>query len=232
MLNHSDGWQNGAQTLRRGEVFVFYAAVMLWLISLAGFRAGEPITTVKGIVRNYVGAPVAHAEVIARLPHGKIVATTVTNSRGRFHFLALCPRVSLVEVRCQGCAASLKQTVSVKSGQSLELNFVVSLADQPHTVQPSSMGALTFYSKPDFEAGGLKDPSAGGGYSDSASAQSRVMLRQYLPPSGSVSEGTISATGKKSGTTRELSDRYFERWGTGLLARKECANNQIVSESC
>lgn len=218
MFPHFDGWQNGFQFFGRRGVFIVSSALLLWLMT--GFGGRTPGNSVTGSVRDQAGTPVAHAEVIARVPGGKIVGSALTDSQGRFHFSALRHGINLLEVRCQGCSGALEHTISVKNGQSLELNFVVSLTDQTRTVRPSPMGGVTFSKKPDFEIGGLKDPTAGGGYSDSASAQSRLMLRQYLPPSKSGVRDTISASGAEPGSTQKLSERHLERLGTLLLTHK------------
>lgn len=205
----------GRRQVRAGSITM----MILCVFCAAGLARGQR-GTVKGIVKDHSGTPIARAEVVAKTPDGQTFYSAITDSKGRFQFPVLSAGHWLLDIHCPGYSHSPRHSIFVRSGQSIEVDFVLEKTSHFHSEKSSSLGTISFYSKPDFESGGLKDPSAGGGYSDSTSAQSQKMLNQYLLPSKIASDGKASAAPSAASLSAKSNETDFENTGSRLLARK------------
>lgn len=196
-------------------------ALTLCLFCMGGFASNGPRGAVKGTVRNSSGIPITHAKVVARPTNGQGFSSTFTDNKGKFQFPALPTGTWLLEVYCHNCTTALKHSVVVGSGHTIEVNIVLESAKQTHLERGKSIGAVSFYNKPEFQSGSLEDPSAGGGYSDSASVQSRTMLKQYLLSSKSTQDTKRRAVSKGSPEEVEASETSLENAASKLLAQKD-----------
>ncbi|HET7101478.1 MAG TPA: tetratricopeptide repeat protein [Terriglobia bacterium] len=159
------------------------------LACCAALAAPRP-ASLGGQVTNSRGAALAGAHVTATDSLGKIFSAT-SDAHGTYRIAVIPAGAYTLRVQCGGYAESVKSNVRVRSGNPVQLNFV--LHRNPGIKPPpnAALGAVSFYENSGLRSGQLKDPSAGGGYSDQAAVHSRTMVDQYLanPPARGASIG-------------------------------------------
>lgn len=228
MRDHKSNTQNERCLSSPRGLYVSKVGLVLWLFLWTGLMAKGPAGTVAGTVKTNEGRPISRATVIAKNSDGAVLVTVRTNDRGRFQFLPIRPGVCRVEVRCAVCRESPARTIQVKGGDSLDLNFVVYPIRKAASAHYGSLGPVGFDTNSDFKRGELKNPSIGGGYSDSASAQTGRMLSQYLAPPESLA--AAKASGARGGQDTGVSERDFESSGNALLARQDFERSTTLFE--
>lgn len=201
----------------RGTAGARCAVLILWSVGIAGLAASGPRGSAGGTVKNPAGMPVAHAKLVVQTSAGHAISSAITDKEGGFRFPSLPAGHWFIEVQCQGCSHLLKRAIVVKDGQSVKIDFVLRNKTKTPSGGPGSIGAISFYNKPEFETGGLQDPSAGGGYSDSASVQSRAMLQQYL----TRGTGKAAATPQPAPISSKSGEQDFVEAGNRMLAQKD-----------
>ncbi len=205
---------------------LFKAGFLFSLLVSASVVAATPGGTIRGTVKTKAGLPIARATVVARASDGRTLASVSTDSRGHFQFPPIRPGFYRVEVECRECREPGTKTVVIKNEAILSLNFVMAPSVEGPLTRFSLLGPVSFDTSSDYKGGGLKDPSAGGGYSDAVSAQAGKMVNQYLarqaaprPPSRSaglqpgISPTVPAPRGGAGATSADL-----ERSGGALLA--------------
>ncbi len=189
-------------------------AVVLLFVT-ANLPAQTRDAWVEGVVKNSAGAALPQAKVTLKDANGNAVVSVLTNDRGIYRM----PLVNggVYEVERAGYLSATKRNVKTAERTSVRLDFVLKPA--PQAQLHGGLGAVSFYEGPKFEPGQLKDPSAGGGYSDAASVEESQMVRQYLTPGGPGS----AHTGEAPGTGTNVSEKGFEASGAALLAQRDYA---------
>ncbi|MGH9448767.1 MAG: tetratricopeptide repeat protein, partial [Terriglobia bacterium] len=135
-----------------------------------------------------------------------------------FQFPPIRSGICRVEVECPRCGKIAAKTLVIENEGNLNVNFVVRRQSEGQTARSDLLGPVSFYTNPDYKTSGLEDPSAGGGYSDSASRQAGQMVSQYLArdtapsPSRSAHEGNLM-------DAPSLSEASLEGSGRALLAK-------------
>lgn len=227
-----------AKHLRQNELIDFRpcpircskAVLMLVLLISTSLLAKTPTGTITGTVKTEAGAAIPHAKVIARSSSGQAVASTPTDDGGRFRFPPFRPGTYKVEVEFQGQLKTSPRTVVVKEGGHAVLNFVTKAAREGPPDKSDVLGPVSFYNRPDFRQGGLKDPSGGGGYSSAASTQAVKILHQYLaPPASSAPAKAGNSEGNPVGASGSHRAELEQR-GSALLERKDYAQAAKVFE--
>jgi hypothetical protein len=122
------------------ERFVFALTLILGLVCLASITASAQTTT--GSLRGYVlgtgGAPVASAQVVARLVTTNETRGVTTNSAGFYYLAGLRPGQYELTVRRVGFAPQTR-TIQMRIGETLDLNVSTSeLATTIEAVQITS----------------------------------------------------------------------------------------------
>lgn len=214
--------QNELRGFRPGRFKVWKTVLVLWCALSTGLVAKTPAGNVTGTVKTEAGAGIPHAEVIARLSGGQVVATVVTDDRGSFRFPLIPPGTYRLEVEFAGQWKAASRSVVIKDGDHAVLDFVaVPSHDGKPQGQGDLLGPVTFYNHSDFEQGQLTDPSGGGGYSNGASAQAIKILNQYLAPPDSTAAAGGGESNAKSGSLAGPREAELERSGSGLLKKKD-----------
>jgi hypothetical protein len=124
-----------------------FAAVFLLVLTPSNTRlmaqspaAQSPTLTISGIVSDASGQPVAHASISLRGSDGAQIATTVTDSGGKYQFANLGSGDYEIAVSATGFAAKTAR-VSVAEGSpqtlNLELTAATGQAPLPNAPQPS-----------------------------------------------------------------------------------------------
>ncbi|MGH9378914.1 MAG: carboxypeptidase regulatory-like domain-containing protein, partial [Terriglobia bacterium] len=177
--------------------------------------------SVTGIVRSTAGEPLPGAKLI--LKEGDAILSAVSGKNGAYRFAPTHEGVYTLEVHCAGYADATETAAATAKNRQLTLNFVLKPLSNPKA-QPATprgpLGAVGFYESSPFETGQLKDPTAGGGYSDSASIAGAAMVRQYLIPGPSLlppSNGRSS----KSAAGGNPSSPAGTSAGAEMLARRD-----------
>lgn len=191
------------------------AATGILLFVSMMLSAQSPGGSVEGEVRNAAGVAVAGAKIILKDGSGKALASTLTNDHGLFRLPLANGGPYELEAERAGYSSAIKTDINAAGVTSARLTFVLKPAPQaePH----GGLGAISFYQGPEFKPGKLKDPSAGGGYSDQALTEENQMIGQYLAPD----ETTLSKEAPDA--KANSSEEGFETSGAALLAQRDYA---------
>lgn len=171
----------------------------------------------EGVVTNTQGIAIAQAQVTLKDARGKVLAATVTDDRGRFRLPLSNSNGGAYEIEIERAGYGAARTpVKAISGSNLQVKVVLKVAPQAESSSGPSgqanLGAVSFYEGPKFESGQLKDPSAGGGYSDQASVEENQMIGQYLAPVAPATAGGAAASSE---------EKSLESAGAAMLARRD-----------
>jgi tetratricopeptide (TPR) repeat protein len=170
--------------MRRTET-CFLSAVLALLAALGhntplGGQAGAG--TIKGTVKDTSGAPLAGATVTLRNEATARSRAAVSKPDGSYIFSSLEAGSYAVEAVLQGFEKGRRAHISPRTQPE-----VVDLAlPRSRPLKPKaddfeqSFGRASYYDEPQFKPGELRDPAAGGGYSDSAAMTRSELVRDYL----------------------------------------------------
>lgn len=198
------------------------AWLLLTILGIAGLAAAFTLGATRlpaqaqgswaeGVVTNTQGIALAQARVILEDASGKALASTMTDDRGGFRLPLAAAKTGACRIEVERAGYAVARTViKAASGSNLQVNFVLKVA--PSAEPAASLGSVSFYREPKFESGQLKDPSAGGGYSDQASVEENQMIGQYLAPAGPVRSAQPDA-----------GEKGLENTGAAMLARRDYA---------
>lgn len=186
---------------------LLFASVMLY--------AQSPASSVEGEVRNTAGIAIAGAKIILKDGSGRALASTFTNTHGLFRLPLTNGGPYELEVERAGYSNAIKTNINAASVTSARLTFVLKSA--PQAEPRGGLGAISFYQGPEFKPGTLKDPSAGGGYSDQALTEENQMIGQYLAPAGTA------LSKERPDEKAKSSEEGFETLGAALLAQRDYA---------
>lgn len=201
------------------------ARLLLALLGIAGlaaaFLCGAAMLSAQtsgsfavGVVTSTQGVAIAQAKVMLKVASGKALASALTDDRGRFRLPLVNANSGAYEIEVERAGYAVARTpIKPVSGSNLQINIVLKTA--PQTGSPANLGAVSFYEGPKFESGQLKDPSAGGGYSDQASVEENQMIGQYLAPATPATAG---------GPTADSEEKSLESAGAAILARRDYAH--------
>lgn len=170
--------------------------------------------SLEGQVTSSRGAALAGAKVTATDSGGKVFSA-MPDADGIYRIAAIPAGVYTFRVRCTGYTEAVKSNVRISAGSSLQLNFV--LQRNPGIKMPANatLGKVGFYENSDLRSGQLKDPSAGGGYSDQAAIHRRTMVKQYLAPvyspASGPSRGSAATTNDEDAGSAWLAKGDFPR---------------------
>lgn len=181
-----------------------------------------------GVVKNADGTPLAGASITVRNPKGTAVASAKTDSRGMYRIVSVAEGVYEVEVRHEGYTHANRSGVVLRatSQQRVDFNLTPNSVSRLRT-NADTLGNVSFYQNSDLRPGELEDPSAGGGYSNSAARQSARMVNQYFtlarPAAALQEQGSKSATAHDwaQATTQNPTEANFKAWGSSLLAARD-----------
>lgn len=188
------------------------------IILLACFAAlATPVSaSLEGQVTNPRGAALASAKVTAIDSAGRSIFA-ISDADGKYRIPSIHAGVYTLRVRCAGYAEAVKSNVSVGAGSSLQLNFALQRTLGAKTPASAPLGEVSFYENSGLRPGQLKDPSAGGGYSDQAAIHSSTMVKQYLSNSPAPAANAKIYPGAGSASVRS------EDAGPALLAKGDFA---------
>ena len=178
---------------------------------------------IEGTVRNASGVALSHARITLRGPNGVVVRSAVTNGRGLYQIGVGDFGAYSIKVDCAGYLGIIQAHVALKRSQNQTLNFTLkpSVTSRSQPQAHASLGNISFYQEHEFKAGTLKDPAAGGGYSDSASVQGNRMIQQYLLPTRRLPLKTSHSAAPRLGSNPD--EAGFETAGSAFLARGDFA---------
>lgn len=198
------------------------AVVLLFLTATLIAQPQHPV--LEGVVKSTSGTTLSNATVTLDDQDERSILSVLTNASGQYQIAAAKEGVYSVKVHCSGYQDALRVGLVFKGNQRLKLNFVLKPEMSPHLhpAAQSSLGEVTFYKGAEFKSGSLKDPSAGGGYSDAASVEGSQMVKQYLSP-GQPPPALNAGHGKPNLTETTLSEARWEHSGAALLSRRDFA---------
>ncbi|MGH9449186.1 MAG: tetratricopeptide repeat protein [Terriglobia bacterium] len=194
-----------------------------------GFAQVVPIS-IRGTVKNVAGEPLSGATLV--LKEANATLSTLSGKNGGYRIAPAHEGAYTLEVRCAGYSVAAQHGVITANDRRLILNIVLKplSGGKTQTAMPlGPLGTVGFYEGGLFKTAQLKDPTAGGGYSDSASVAGAAMVRQYLipapsmpsPPSAASPHSSTAATAPSAGA-QMLARRDFVHaaaWFRGALAR-------------
>jgi tetratricopeptide (TPR) repeat protein len=188
---------------------------------------------IRGAVRNAAGKQVASATVVLRGRRGETVLSTKTDSHGAYGFAAVRAGVYRAVAAREGYETNVRPGLRVTAGSTVKLDFVLNLPSKSYLSKSSvaSLSEIRFYQQPALKTAQLTDPAAGGGYSDSASARGREMLKEYLgspgwdqsallPPGHRPESNAGSLARLQQAAVKKPSEANFRRLGSGLLTAR------------
>lgn len=163
---------------------IVLAGSALWVAAASVVQAGDPAGAIVGKVSLKDGTEVAGATVSAKLLAGGAGSSGATDRNGAFRIESLGPGRYAIEVRCPKCGEGASKQAEIKGDETVEVNFVIGATSKEQPPSGASLGPVRLDTGSPFQEGQLKDPSAGGGYSNSATVQADALYHQYLskPP--------------------------------------------------
>lgn len=186
-----------------------FAAAALLIAAAALFSQTAPIRVV-GRVTSASGAALVGAKLSLKDASGKTLASAFTDQQGRYSLPLLDGSSNQLDAECAGYQAAVQAQVQASGGAVVHVNF--QLKQSTGGTPSSSLGAVSYYETPSFQAGRLTDPSAGGGYSDQASSVAGKMIGQYLTPQHPSAPSSSGAP---------PDEQALEREGSGLLKNRD-----------
>jgi len=217
-----------------GAFLAILTAAPVWC---AGLLAQTAKSTIYGVVQNADGVPLAGASITVRNQKGNAVASATTDSRGMYRIASVAEGVYQVEARHEGYANANRSGVTLPAASQQKVDFSLTPNSESH-LRADALGKVSFYQNSDLQAGELEDPSAGGGYSNSAARRSARMVNQYLissrpsaAPQGQGSKFTTAHDWAQA-TTQNPTEANFKAWGSSLLAaRNFIAASQVFQNA-
>ncbi|HLW78040.1 MAG TPA: tetratricopeptide repeat protein [Terriglobia bacterium] len=201
-----------------GVVPVVVAALSV-TISLDAQTAGGVI---KGVVKGPAGSPVAGVKVALRNEATSFSSSAVTKSDGTYSFEALPAGKYTIQAEQNGIGQAARSGVTVGSEPRVVDLVLARGVDQPPSGVRGRQGSASdesaklddfqYYDQPRLRPGELVDPSAAGGYSDSAGVARRELVQEYIA-------GRDSSQGGRSAASPEEDAIY--RSAAGMLGRQE-----------
>ncbi|MGH9435821.1 MAG: tetratricopeptide repeat protein [Terriglobia bacterium] len=183
-----------------------------------GFAQVAPIS-IGGTVKNAASEPLSGATLV--LKEGNTTLSAVSGKNGEYHIAPAHEGAYTLDVRCAGYSVTSQHGVITANDRHLNLNIVLKPLSGGKTEAATRLGPLgtvRFYEGGLFKTAQLKDPTAGGGYSDSASVAGAAMVRQYLIPAPSMPSPSSAASPRSSTAATAPSA------GAQLLARRDFAH--------
>ena len=215
------------------------------LLAAAGSANALPLPQAGGELAGQVlaqdGTPLAGVRISLIATEGNstlAIPPTATDPAGKFTLKGIPPGRYRLRAAKPGYVAIRSDPVTLHSGEQTSLNIKLPLLTQPSTAgKPGSGGSsqdddlfhVQLYEKPQLQTGRLANPSAGAGYSDSATVESSRMIHEYLqtdnsPDSGGAksAELRVDCTAPMAAGLPDLSGEvaYRDR-GKQLLACKQ-----------
>ncbi len=215
---------------------------LIAIFALASACSAEPSAqtanaSVEGVVQNAEGVPLPGASITVRNQKGEVIASTTTDSRGTYRIALVAEGVYEIEVQRDGYANASRSGVTLRAASQQKIDF--RLTPSPESaLHADALGKVRFYQNSDFQAGELEDPSAGGGYSNSAARQSARMVNEYL--TSTRPSDVLQKQGSKSTTAhdwaqaveKDPAEANFKAWGSSLLAaRNFIAASQVFQHA-
>ncbi|MGH9405791.1 MAG: carboxypeptidase regulatory-like domain-containing protein [Terriglobia bacterium] len=194
-------------------------SLLLLVVPLAAAKARGSV--IQGTVRSAFEVPVPNARVTVQDAKGRSIASASSDARGRFELRNLPEGVYRILVGCAGYVSAAYPNLAVSRNHALTIAVTLSETGTAakRLASPNALGGVGFYQDFGLKSAPLTDPSAGGGYSDAASAQGSQMIQQYLAPGGAsaLKPRAIARGGAPEGT----SEAAYAASGAALLARRD-----------
>ncbi|MGH9431581.1 MAG: tetratricopeptide repeat protein [Terriglobia bacterium] len=207
--------------------------------------AQTPTSNIRGVVTGPSGKGLSGVRVTLdlNLPSGeREIKRTTSGSGGSFEFDDLTPSSYTVKASCPSCNLPPDITFQLEAGQNMEVSLVLhepanagAASERPaaSSTSPSQsagkkpkepLTGVDFDQKPAFKAAQYSNPEAGGGYSDSASAGTDRMVREYLAPQQIGKQpGAASSHGRaiEQAAQADPTEGHLNRWGNFLLSQRQ-----------
>lgn len=193
-----------AMTIAPRKFHALLLAVFLQASGLATCALAQATSELAGQVLSEAGKPVAGVRIALTSVAGSAPPTTAeatTDSRGFFALNHISPGEYQLEATKAGYLSFCNASVALRPGAKTQLN--VKLQPQTPPAEPAHNNAakdadlfrVQLYEKPQLQTGRLANPSAGAGYSDSATVESSRMIHEYLQGNNAAASGAASGTG-------------------------------------
>lgn len=161
--------------MRRHGLLLVLALGALLAPLTGAVRAASTAIEVRGVVQDRSGAAVPGARVVLFDDQKRPVVSAVAKGDGSFQFTVdPAVRDCTLEVIFHGFATLVRSHVT--AADLTQRMALVLESDKGSTALGS---AASFSDDTQLKAGGLSDPSSGGGYSDSTSATRSELIRDY-----------------------------------------------------
>jgi tetratricopeptide (TPR) repeat protein len=208
-----------------GTFLAILTAAPVWR---TGLHAQTAKSTIYGVVQNADGVPLAGVSITVRNQKGNAVASATTDSRGMYRIASVAEGVYKVEARHEGYVNANRSGVTLPAASQQRVDFSLTPNSESHLrADADALGKVSFYQNSDLQAGELEDPSAGGGYSNSAARRSARMVNQYListrPSAAPQGQGLKFTTAHDwvQATTQNPTEANFKAWGSSRLAARD-----------
>lgn len=182
--------------------------------------AGQaPSVGIKGVIKDGGGSPIAGAKVTASNEATSWSASVPTKSDGSYLFSSLAPGKYTVRVEHAGFKGASRNDVILGSEPQTVNLVLLPIAvrttvdsQQDHGPPDAKLGDFQYYDEAPLKAAEPVDPSAAGGYSDSAGAARRDLVKEYV--AGPARRGGADSAASSP------DEAAIERSASALLARQ------------
>jgi tetratricopeptide (TPR) repeat protein len=198
-------------TVRRCEILV---AIMLVLGACLFAQTGAG--TIEGNVRSAAGRVLPGATVALVEESRRPVRSATTSSDGTYKLAFVRDGTYGLQITRDGYLEAVRKNIVIRGNQLLVLDIV--LKPVSTGASPKSLGPVTFYEGGEFKAAQIKNPGAGGGYSDSASVRGNKLVEQYLAQRNTPSAGEGGEPQPGAHVRSDSSEARLEHQGATLLA--------------
>jgi Flp pilus assembly protein TadD len=190
------------------------------VVSWVSLQAQSQGGVIRGVVRDKAGLTLPGAKIMIVDAAGSTVRSATAAPDGTYRVTSIPAGSFSMRVDYHGYLGMVRYDVVVRNAEEQAVNFNLTAATKADRgLNP--LGPAHFYEDSEFIAGQVRDPTAGGGYSDSASAQSNEMVEQYLAASASLGSEGGHDQDKQMSPLGKHAEADFETSGAALLARHD-----------
>jgi iron complex outermembrane receptor protein len=126
--------RNEPKMMKKHLLFIF----LFVSVSLAAFAQTASTGQITGVVKDPHQAVVADTQVILTSVLTKVKITAITDAQGIYQFSALQPGAYVVEIDAKGFKPGRSSELNVTAGQTVNLDFALTLAGNVETVYVSA----------------------------------------------------------------------------------------------